>query len=188
MVYKYPPFLIVRPDLYTFRGEDYTRLMDLYERGVLLPGDIIMRKTNSSITFGLVPGPFDHAGLYVGATSKGSPAIIQAVSTGVELVSLYDFCRADDIIVVRPKHIPKHLRHKVATQAYHYLGRPYDFDFSYNDDSRLYCFELVGRCYEAIKNTYKFKLSTLGYWIFRKKVLLSKDILASDVDVVFERG
>lgn len=187
MLYRYPPFLIVRPDLYAFKGKDYIRLMDLVDRGILMPGDIILRKSFSSITSGFIPGPYSHAGLYVGEGEEGYPAVIHAMSDGVDLISLYDFCRTDDLKVVRPKHLPKGILQGVVRKAYQYLGTPYDFDFSYSDDRKLYCFELVGRCYEGVKNIYKFKLSTMGYWLFKRKVLLSSDILRSEVDIIFEK-
>ncbi|MCU7886204.1 MAG: hypothetical protein KZQ82_18600 [Candidatus Thiodiazotropha sp. (ex Lucinoma annulata)] len=77
-----------------------------------------------------------------------STRVIEAVSEGVVFTSLEHSASADSMAVLRPK-LSKLDKAKAILQAYHYIGRPYDFNFDFQTDSRLVCTELIYKAYES---------------------------------------
>jgi hypothetical protein len=73
--------------------------------------------------------------------------IIEAVSEGVVFTSLEHSADADSLAVLRPR-LSKLDKAKAILQAFHYSGRPYDFNFDFLTDSELVCTELVYKAYE----------------------------------------
>ncbi len=55
--------------------------------------------------------------------------------------------RGGDILVLRPRGIPKAEREAAVSRARGFLGRPYDARFGWGDE-RIYCSELVVKSYE----------------------------------------
>ncbi len=78
-------------------------------------------------------------------------SVIEAISEGVLFTSLEHSADCDSIAVLRPK-LPKNEIAKAIIKAYHYSGRPYDFDFNFLTDSALVCTELVYKSYETANN------------------------------------
>ncbi len=78
---------------------------------------------------------------------KHQPRILEAISEGVSFTSLEHSAASDSIAVIRPR-----LSHRDKAQAilraFHYSGRPYDFNFDFETDSALVCSELVFKVYE----------------------------------------
>jgi hypothetical protein len=74
--------------------------------------------------------------------------IIEAVSEGVVFTSLEHSADADSLAVLRPR-LDKLDKAKAILQAFHYSGRPYDFNFDLLTDNELVCTELVYKAYEA---------------------------------------
>jgi hypothetical protein len=72
--------------------------------------------------------------------------IIEAVSEGVIFTSLEHSADADSLAVLRPR-LSKLDKAKAILQAFHYSGRPYDFNFDFLTDSELVCTELVYKAY-----------------------------------------
>jgi len=73
--------------------------------------------------------------------------IIEAISEGVSLTTLEHSADCDSIAVLRPR-LPKAEKAQAITRAFHYTGRPYDFNFDFATDSELVCTELVYKSYE----------------------------------------
>jgi hypothetical protein len=73
--------------------------------------------------------------------------IIEAVSEGVIFTTLEHSAEADSLAILRPK-LNKIDKAKAILQAFHYSGRPYDFNFDFLTDSELVCTELVYKAYE----------------------------------------
>jgi len=88
---------------------------------------------------------------YAAATSPAenghSPRVLEAISEGVSFTSLEHSCAADSIGVVRPR-LTKAEKGMAILRAFHYWGRPYDFNFDFATDSSLVCSELVYKAYE----------------------------------------
>jgi hypothetical protein len=74
--------------------------------------------------------------------------VIEAVSEGVVFTSLEHSAAADSLAVLRPR-LSRLDKAKAILQAFHYSGRPYDFNFDFLTDSQLVCTELVYKAYEA---------------------------------------
>lgn len=90
------------------------------------------------------------------------PRIMEAISEGVTLTSLEFAAESDSIAVLRPR-VSKLDKAKAIYKAFHFAGRPYDFDFDFQSDATLVCTELVYKSYEGILN---FKISkTMGRFV-----------------------
>jgi hypothetical protein len=74
--------------------------------------------------------------------------VIEAISEGVIFTSLEHSAAADSLAALRPR-LNKLDKAKAILQAFHYNGRPYDFNFDFLTDSELVCTELVYKAYEA---------------------------------------
>jgi hypothetical protein len=82
------------------------------------------------------------------ATENGHPVrILEAMSEGVVFTSIEHSAAADSLAVLRPR-LSKAARAAAILRAFHYAGRPYDFDFDFLTDSALVCTELVYKAYE----------------------------------------
>jgi hypothetical protein len=84
----------------------------------------------------LKPQPHEH-----------STRIIEAMSEGVSFTALEHCADADAVVVLRPL-LPKAEKAEAILRAFHYAGRPYDFNFDFATDSELVCTELVFKAYE----------------------------------------
>lgn len=73
--------------------------------------------------------------------------ILEAISEGVSFTSLEYTGSADSIGVVRPR-LSKREKAQAVLRAFHYSGRPYDFNFDFQTDSALVCSELIFKAYE----------------------------------------
>lgn len=84
----------------------------------------------------------------VGLLDDGHPArVIEAISEGVSFTSIEHTAACDTLAVLRPR---LDTRDKAAAlvRAYHFAGRPYDFNFDFQTDAALVCTELVFKAYE----------------------------------------
>ena len=73
--------------------------------------------------------------------------ILEAISEGVSFTSLEYTASADSIAVIRPR-LSKRDKAQAILRAFHYSGRPYDFNFDFQTDSALVCSELIFKAYE----------------------------------------
>lgn len=73
--------------------------------------------------------------------------ILEAISEGVSFTSLEYTGASDSIGVVRPR-LSKTEKAQAILRAFHFAGRPYDFNFDFQTDSALVCSELILRAYE----------------------------------------
>ncbi len=77
--------------------------------------------------------------------------VIEAISEGVSFTTLEHSADCDSLAVLRPK-LAKAEKAQALLRAFHYAGRPYDFNFDFATDSELVCTELVYRAYEPAAN------------------------------------
>ncbi len=78
---------------------------------------------------------------------KRPARILEAISEGVSFTSLEYTGSADSIGVIRPR-LSKRDKAQAILRAFHYSGRPYDFNFDFQTDSSLVCSELIFKVYE----------------------------------------
>jgi hypothetical protein len=69
------------------------------------------------------------------------------MSEGVSFTALEHCADADSVVALRPL-LPKTDKATAILRAFHYAGRPYDFNFDFATDSELVCTELVYKSYE----------------------------------------
>lgn len=138
----------------------------------LKPGDIILERRNWYVSNIGLPGFWPHAALYVGTAADRSAffgqddpkltqpetagdghatRILEAISEGVAFNSVEHSLDADAVAVLRPRLTPVE-RAVALRRAFHYAGRPYDFNFDFLTDSELVCSELVYKAYEPASN------------------------------------
>lgn len=73
--------------------------------------------------------------------------VLEAISDGVSFTSLEYTGSSDSIGVIRPR-LSKREKAQAILRAFHYSGRPYDFNFDFQTDSALVCSELIFKAYE----------------------------------------
>lgn len=88
-------------------------------------------------------------GLSLEKDGAGNPnRVIEAVGEGVIFTTAEHALGADSIAVLRPK-LSETDKALAILRAFHYSGRPYDFNFDFSTDSALVCSELIYKSYEA---------------------------------------
>jgi len=73
--------------------------------------------------------------------------IIEAIGEGVSFKSLEHSAACDSLVVLRPR-LSRREKALALFRAFHYAGRPYDFNFDFSTDAELVCTELVYKSYE----------------------------------------
>ena len=73
--------------------------------------------------------------------------VLEAISEGVSFTSLEYTGSSDSIGVIRPR-LSKREKAQAVMRAFHYSGRPYDFNFDFQTDAALVCSELIFKAYE----------------------------------------
>jgi len=86
--------------------------------------------------------------------------IIEAISEGVSFTSLEHTLDCDSVAVLRPK-LNRIEKARALTRAFHYAGRPYDFNFDFSTDAQLVCTELLYKSYEPADGFQGLVLSTV---------------------------
>jgi hypothetical protein len=141
----------------------------------LRPGDIILERRNWYLSNPFLPGFWPHSALYVGTPEQlhelgviDSPAflvrwddyftpdeeghhkaVIEAMSEGVVLTSPEHSLHADYVAVLRPRLSREQIAEAVI-RAFENLGLEYDFNFDFNDTSRLVCSQVIYVAYEGM--------------------------------------
>lgn len=80
------------------------------------------------------------------------PRVLEAISDGVVFTTLEYTADADSLVVLRPR-LSKPAKARAIQRAFHYSGRPYDFNFDFRTDEALVCTELIYKAYEPSGNT-----------------------------------
>lgn len=134
----------------------------------LQPGDILLERRNWYLSNPFLPGFWPHAALYVGrledlkrlgiadhpavqkhlaeylraAPDGRAKTVIEAVSEGVLLSSLTHSTQADYVAVLRPRVGQRQIATAIV-RAFANLGKAYDFNFDFEDTSKLVCSQVV---------------------------------------------
>lgn len=86
--------------------------------------------------------------------------VLEAMSEGVSFTTLEHSAACDALAVVRPK-LSKVEKARAILLAFHYAGRPYDFNFDFSTDAELVCTELIYKSYEPANGFTGLRLSTV---------------------------
>lgn len=164
-----PFWITINAKTFQLKGKHYREVEQLIQ-----PGDIIIRRFEGYIDKFLIPGWFNHAGIYVGEVNNKKYQIIHAISDGVVTEDLIDFMRTDHMIVLRA---PERYRKEAIKKAKDAIGSDYDFAFNFKETLRFSCTELVSHCYEEIIN---------GKKRFGRDTVVADDIVNTpDLNVVW---
>lgn len=136
----HPFWLTINAKTFRLKGRHYRELDRL-----IRPGDILIRRFEGYFDKFLIPGWWNHAGIYVGEIDGKDHQVIHAISNGVVIDDLIDFTRTDHIVVLRA---PARLREKAIERAKETVGSDYDFAFDFSNSLRFSCTELVAHCYK----------------------------------------
>ena len=153
-----------RPTDSTMTAEILTNLA-----GKLKPGDVLLTRNDHRLTAALLPGFWAHAALFIGDRSalaelglrshphvmkhweeipddSGPGLVIEALAPRVQLNPLEKCLRVDHLVVLRSM-LPISEIAAAIGEALAHLGKPYDFEFDFNNSSRVVCTELIYRSY-----------------------------------------
>jgi len=155
--WTHPMWFGINAHGYKLKGAIYRGL-----RNKMKPGDIILRRFDEYLSSYMIPGFWNHAGIYIGDDGRKPEQVIHAVSEGVIQEDILNFMRTDHMLVLRltskkGKAIPK-----AVETAKSIVGRPYDFGFDFKDTNKFSCTELVAHCYPGvIKGKKRFGKETI---------------------------
>jgi len=156
----------------TDRPSDSTMTAEILAslRPRLQPGDVLLTRNDHRLTAALLPGFWAHAALFLGGRTQlealglGSHPyvlkhwheipessgplglVIEALAPRVQLNPLEKCLRVDHLVVLRST-LPASDIAAAIGEALGHLGKPYDFEFDFNNSSRVVCTELVYRSY-----------------------------------------
>jgi Permuted papain-like amidase enzyme, YaeF/YiiX, C92 family len=108
--------------------------------------------------------------------------VIEAIGEGVSFTSLEHSAYCDSIAVLRPR-LSKAERAQAIVRAFHYAGRPYDFEFDFSTDAALVCTELVYKSYEPAAGMTGLKLPLVE--MLGRKVMPANE-MAKQFDAQYE--
>lgn len=137
-----PFWLTINAQSFRLKGKHYREVEQL-----ILPGDILLRRFEGYVDKVLIPGWFNHAGIYIGKIDNENHKVIHAISDGVVVDDLIDFMRTDHIIVLRA---PEGQQEEAIKRAKAAIGSDYDFAFDFKETLRFSCTELIGHCFPGI--------------------------------------
>lgn len=100
--------------------------------------------------------------------------VLEAQSEGVMFTSLEHAAEADALVVLRPK-LSQVEKATALVRAFHYAGRPYDFNFDFATDAELVCTELVYKAYEPASAFAGLKLPLVE--VLGRKTLPANEIV-----------
>jgi len=78
--------------------------------------------------------------------NKDPVRVIEAIGEGVVFTSLEHSSDADSMVVLRPV-LSKTAKARAVYRAFHFHGRPYDFNFDFLSDASLVCSEIIYKAY-----------------------------------------
>lgn len=150
----HPFWITINAKTFQLKGKHYRQLEKLIQ-----PGDIVIRRFEGYIDKFLIPGWFNHAGIYVGDIDDKVHKVVHAISDGVVVDDLIDFMRTDHMIVLRAK---EDLQDEAINRAKTVVGREYDFAFNFKETLRFSCTELIDYCYpKTIQSKKRFGRTTV---------------------------
>jgi hypothetical protein len=147
----------------------------------LQPGDVLLVRNDSRLTTALLPGFWTHAALFLGSRADlerlGVPLhqharrywkeipdlraslglVIEAQFPAVQVNPIEKCLQVDHLLVLRAA-LPEEEIAAAIGEALSQLHKPYDFEFDFNNSSRVVCTELVYRSYHH-RGTITFSLT-----------------------------
>jgi hypothetical protein len=123
----------------------------------------LLQSRSAAYALSLQPQPNEH-----------QTRIVEAMSEGVSFTALEHCADADSVVVLRPL-LSKTEKATAILRAFHYAGRPYDFNFDFATDSELVCTELVFKSYEPTQGRHGLHLPLVE--MLGRKLLPANEIV-----------
>ncbi len=127
--------------------------------------------------------PEKHQLSVVPQEEEHAPRVLEAIAEGVSFTTLEHSASADSMVVLRP-NLPLQSVAQAIIRAFHYSGRPYDFNFDFRTDSELVCSELI---YKAYETTQDYEGLSLPLTEVLERPLLSPNEIARLFDEEYEK-
>lgn len=171
--WTHPMWFEVNAYGYRLKGSVYREL-----RNLIQPGDIILRRYEGYLSSYMIPGFWNHAGLYIGDDGEKLEQVVHAVSEGVIQEDILNFMRTDHMLVLRLSDAEQTRVDGAVKKAKSIVGQPYDFGFDFQDTNRFSCTELVAHCYPGVVQSKKR---------FGKQTIIADDFYnCSELDKVWD--
>jgi hypothetical protein len=169
-------------------------------RNLLQPGDVLLVRDDARLTAAILPGFWTHAALFLGSRHElaqmglnthprvtrhwhqipesGGPLglVLEALFPCVQINPLEVCLRVDHLVVLRPL-LPSCEIAAAIGEAIGQFGKAYDFEFDFNNSSRIVCTELVYRSFHNRGKVAFFLTKRLGRY-----TLTGDDIIAQALD------
>lgn len=110
---------------------------------------LLQKRSAQAFTNSITPQEHDHI-----------VRVLEAMSEGVSFTTLEHSASCDALAVLRPK-LAKIEKAQAILRAFHYAGRPYDFNFDFSTDAEIVCTELIYKSYEPANGMTGLKLPTV---------------------------
>jgi hypothetical protein len=170
-------WLTINAQTFRLKGKHYREVEQL-----IRPGDVLVRRFEGYVDKWLIPGWWNHAGIYIGKLDNKNHQVVHAISDGVVVDDLIDFMRTDHVVVLRAPDKDRDRALKLAPKT---IGSEYDFAFEFNDSLRFSCTELISHCYNRAPWC-KSIFSIIGKKRFGRYTVVADDIVnASHLKVIW---
>jgi hypothetical protein len=137
----------------------------------LRPGDLLLTRTERNLTSALCPGFWVHVALYLGhpedlyqmgitdqpivrrhweeiCSGARYGSVVHAISPRVVICPLETVLDVDHVAVLRPR-VEDAIRVHAILESLRHMGKPYDFEFDFDQSQRIVCTGLVYRSYHG---------------------------------------
>lgn len=137
----HPLWFTINASTFRLKGKHYRSI-----ESVIKPGDILLRRFEGYLDRFLIPGFWNHSGIYIGKIDGKDHKVVHATSDGVIVEDLIDFARTDHLVVLRA---PARMKENAIKRAKRAIGKDYDFAFEFGNSLRFSCTELISHCYSS---------------------------------------
>lgn len=136
----------------------------------LRPLDIVLVRSRPALTRLAIPSHFTHATVWLGKPSEIKAAgllkipavrehaadlmagktVFEAAGSEVHLSNISELTNTDEIVILRPGGLTRSRLRKKFGSLFGHLGMPFDYNFDYNDKSRLTCMETIAMVFPEL--------------------------------------
>jgi hypothetical protein len=170
--FRFPFFIVYDPNSFKIKGHQYYSIAKHIKEG-----DVLLRRYDSYIDRFFIPGWWNHAGIYKGGENY---EVVHAIAEGVKIETLFDFCKTDHIILLRPKFKVDYIEFSKKIVSLMERNTQYDFAFNFEDPTNLSCTEVIYYFYK--NHDSGIELST----VLGKKVLPPDNIIKGNFEKILE--
>lgn len=166
-------FVIYDPKSYKLKGKDFSAI-----QGAIQKYDVMLRRYDSYLDSHFIPGYWNHAGIYMGHKNDKNGLVVHAVAEGVIEETLFDFCKTDHLIILRPRF--PFSKSAVGERVFEAVGKEYDFSFDFSNGDKLSCTELIDYVFDGTDTGIQ-RTKSLG-----RPIIAPDSLTTANFDIVLE--